>query len=229
VQVEVLPDLAAASLRAAALVAAEASAAVSARGRFVLALSGAATARPLYRALAEEDLPWDRVHVFQVDERVAPAGHEDRNFTSLVEDLLARAPLPRAQVHPMPVEAPDLAAAAAAYAGELAQVAGRPPVIDVVHLGIGADGHTASLFPGAPVLEVADADVAFTGPYQGRRRMTLTYPALDRARRIVWLVAGADKAEAFARLRAGDPGVTAGRVRGERAIALVDRAAAGRA
>jgi 6-phosphogluconolactonase len=228
VQVEVLPDLAAASRRAAALVAAEARAAVTARSRFVLAVSGAATARPFYRALAEEDLPWDRVHLFQVDERVAPAGHEDRNFTSLVADLVARAPLPPGQVHPMPVEAPDLAAAAAAYADELAQVAGGPPVIDVVHLGVGTDGHTASLVPGDPVLDVVDADVAVTDTYQGRRRMTLTFPALDRARRILWVIEGAAKAEAFARLRAGDRDVPAGRVRGERAIALVDAGAAGR-
>jgi 6-phosphogluconolactonase len=227
VRVEVLPDLEEASRSAARLVAAEARAAVAARGRFVLAVSGAATARPLYRALAEEDLPWDRVHLFQVDERVAPEGHEDRNLTSLASELVARAPIPAAQVHPMPVDAPDLAGAAAAHAEELERVAGRPPVLDVAHLGIGADGHTASLVDGDPAVD-ATADVAVTGTYRGRRRMTLTYPALDRARRIVWVVAGEATAEAFARLRAGDRSIPAGRVRADRAIAFADVAAAGR-
>jgi 6-phosphogluconolactonase len=225
-KVFVHPDLEAAARGAAALVAAEARAAARDRGRFVLAVSGAATARPFYRALAAEDLPWREVHLFQVDERAAPAGHRDRNLTALVADLVARAPLPPSQVHAMPVEAADLALGAAAYAEELARVAGCPAAIDVVHLGIGDDGHTASLFEGDPVLEVG-ADVAVTGERQGWRRMTLTLPALDRARRVVWVVAGEAKAAPFARLRAGDRGITAGRVRADHAIAFVD-AAAGR-
>ena len=127
----------------------------------------------------------------------------------------------------MPVEFPDLAVAATRYAAILCEVAGAPPVLDLVHLGLGPDGHTASLVPGDPVLAVADADVALTGVYQGRRRMTLTYPVLDRARRILWLVTGGEKAAMLARLRKGDPGIPAGRVRQDVALVLADRAAAG--
>jgi 6-phosphogluconolactonase len=125
------------------------------------------------------------------------------------------------------VEAPDPLAAAASYAARLRDLAGVPPVLDLVHLGLGSDGHTASLVPGDPVLGINDADVALTAPYQGRRRMTLTYPMLSRARRILWVVTGADKAAMLARLRAGDPGIPAGLVNRERALILADWAAAG--
>ena len=144
----------------------------------------------MLRALAGEDVPWEQVHVVQVDERVAPAGDPDRNLTHLRESLLTRVPLRPEQIHAMPVEAPDLEAAAASYARTLQEIAGSPPVLDLVHLGLGPDGHTASLVPGDPVLDVTDADVALTGVYQGRRRMTLTYPMLNRSRRILWLVTG---------------------------------------
>ncbi|HXX48558.1 MAG TPA: 6-phosphogluconolactonase, partial [Myxococcota bacterium] len=191
------------------------------------AVSGGHTPWAMLRALAElPGVPWRGVHVFQVDERVAPAGHPDRNLTHLRESLLARAPLPPEQVHAMPVEGADLEAGAAAYARELARVCGAPAVLDLVHLGLGPDGHTASLVPGDPVLGVVDRDVAVTGPYQERRRMTLTYPALDRARELLWLASGADKAPMLVRLIDGDASIPAGRVRGDRALALVDRAAA---
>jgi 6-phosphogluconolactonase/glucosamine-6-phosphate isomerase/deaminase len=126
----------------------------------------------------------------------------------------------------MPVEAANLEAAAAEYAVTLRDLAGTPPVLDLVHLGLGPDGHTASLVPGDPVLGVTTADVAVTGAYQGRRRMTLTYPALDRARSVLWLVTGADKTEMLRRLRDGDPTIPAGRVRSDRATVLADAAAA---
>ena len=225
-KVEVLPDAGAVATRAAGLVAAEARAAVAARGLFAFAVSGGHTPWRMLRALADEEVPWEAVHLFQVDERVAAAGDPDRNLAHIRESLLERAPLPPANVHAMPVEDVDLAAAAARYAGELGAVAGHPPVLDLVHLGLGPDGHTASLVPGDPALQVAGADVALTAVHQGRRRMTLTYPVLDLARLVLWVATGAEKAPVVARLVAGDPSIPAGRVRARRAVLVLDAAAA---
>jgi 6-phosphogluconolactonase len=228
VKVEILRDADAVARRAAALIAAEARAATAARGRFAVALSGGSTPRQMLRALANQDVPWDRTDVFQVDERVAPSGDPERNLTHLRESLLSHASFAEERLHAMPVEDADLEGAALRYAGEMVDVMGSPPVLDVVHLGLGADGHTASLVPGDPVLEVADADVATTaGLYQEHRRMTVTYPLLERARRILWVVTGDAKREVFERLRTGDASIPAGRVRRERAVVLVDFAAAG--
>jgi 6-phosphogluconolactonase len=199
---------------------------VTARGRFALAVSGGHTPWLMLRRLAAEDVPWPGVDVFQVDERLAPDGDADRNLTHLRESLAA-APLPAAQLHAMPVEDPDPELAARRYAARLREVCGSPPVLDCVHLGLGPDGHTASLVPGDAVLGVHAVDVAPTaGSYQGRRRLTLTYPAIDRARQILWVVTGAEKVDALRRLRAADAGISGGRVRQERALLLADRAAA---
>jgi 6-phosphogluconolactonase len=228
VKVEIRRDADAVARRAAGVVAADARAAVEERGRFTLAVSGGSTPGKMLRALAEEDVPWPGVHLFQVDERVAAAGDPERNLVRLRESLLEHAPLPEAQLHAMPVEDADLDAAVRRYAHTLAEVAGAPPVLDLVHLGLGGDGHTASLVPGDPVLDVEEVDVALTAsPYRGRLRMTLTYPLLARARRILWLVTGAEKAAALGRLRAADASIPAGRVRRDRALVLADRAAAG--
>jgi len=159
-------------------------------------------------------LPWDDVDVYLVDERVAPAGHPDRNVTALL------AALPPDVVHPMPVEHPDLEGAANRYAAEL------PEHLDLVHLGLGSDGHTASLVAGDPVLDVRDRLVAVTQGYLGRRRMTLTYPALEAAREIVWLVTGEEKADALVRLLARDPSIPAGRIANPRQLVVADAAAA---
>jgi 6-phosphogluconolactonase len=226
-KIEIFADADAVAQEAAALIAAEARVAVAERGRFIFAVSGGHTPWIMLRNLAREEVPWDQVHLAQVDERVALPGHPDRNLTHLQESLLERAPLPREQVYAMPVESADLELAAKQYAVTLAKIAGSPPVLDLVHLGLGPDGHTASLVPGDPVLEINDADVAMTGIYQGRRRMTLTYPTLNRARRILWLVTGGEKAGMLGRLREGDPSIPAGRVNQERASVLSDRAAAG--
>jgi 6-phosphogluconolactonase len=208
-------------------VAAEARAAVAARGRFVVGVSGGRTPWKMWRALAGEELPWAFVHIVQVDERVAPFGDPDRNLTHLRESLLAHGPVPAAQVHGMPVEWPDLEAGSARYALELSSIAGAPPVLDLALLGLGKDGHTASLVPGDPVLGVTGADVALSGVYQGRRRMTLTYPMLNRSRRIVWLVTGSEKAEMVARLERGDLSIPAGRIRrDDDVLVLADREAA---
>lgn len=227
-KIEVLDDADAVAEEAAAIIATDARIAVAARGRFIMAVSGGHTPWTMLRFLANMEVPWEGVHVLQVDERVAPAGDPDRNLTHLRESLLARAPLRPEQVHAMPVESPDLDAAAARYAATLRELAGTPPVLDLVHLGLGPDGHTASLVPGDPVLGVTDADVALTGEYQGRRRMTLTYPAIDRARRILWVVTGNEKAGMLVRLRDGVRSIPAGRVRRDDALVLADRAAAGK-
>jgi 6-phosphogluconolactonase len=226
-KIEILTDANAVARKAAEIIAAEARTAVAARGRFIMAVSGGHTPWQMLRALASEEVPWDGVHVVQVDERVAPAGDPDRNLTHLRESLLEHAPLRPEQIHAMPVESSDLDDAAKRYAMTLQEIAGSPPVLDLAHLGLGPDGHTASLVPGDPVLKVTDADVAPTGVYQGRRRMTLTYPMLNRSRRILWLVTGSDKVDALARLRDGDESIPAGRIQRDQAVVLADRAAGG--
>ena len=223
---EVLADANSVALRAASLIAEEARAAVAVRGRFVMAVSGGHTPWVMLRALAGEVVPWKSVHVVQVDERVAPAGDPDRNLTHLRESLLEQAPLPPEQIYAMPVEEPDLESAARRYARTLEQIAGTPPVLDLAHLGLGPDGHTASLVPNDPVLNVLDRDVALTDVYMKRRRMTLTYPILNRSRRILWLVTGEEKVGMLPRLSVADSSIPAGRVYQERALLLADRAAA---
>jgi 6-phosphogluconolactonase len=227
VELVVLPDAESVARGAAAIIAAEARSAVAARGRFVAAISGGHTPWLMLRALASEDVPWAGVHIFQVDERVAPAGHPDRNLTHLRDSLLESAPLHEEQIHAMPVEDPDLDGAAARYALLIGELAGPSSILDLVHLGLGPDGHTASLVPGDPVLDVADRDVALTGLYLGRRRMTLTYPIIDRSRRILWLVTGSEKVEVLPLLTGADRSIPAGRVRQDNARVLADRGAAG--
>jgi 6-phosphogluconolactonase len=227
-RIETLADADAVARAGAAFTAAEARAAVAARGRFIVAFSGGHTPWTMLRALADERMPWANVHVVQVDERVAPEGDPDRNLTHLRESLLANGPLRPEQVHAMPVESADLVGASGRYALTLRQIAGSPAVLDLAHLGLGPDGHTASLVPGDLVLDVTDADVAPTGLYQGRRRMTLTYPMLNRSRRILWLVTGSEKAEMLARLCAGDRSIPAGRIRQHQALVLADHEAAAR-
>lgn len=224
---EVLDTADAVAQRAADIIAEEARIAVVARGRFVVAVSGGHTPWVMLRALASADVPWPAIHIVQVDERVAPPGHPDRNLTHLRESLLDHAPLAPEQIHAMPVEFSDLEAAAAKYAVTLRLLAGSPPVLDLVHLGLGPDGHTASLVPGDPVLNVNDVDVAITGTYQGRQRMTLTYPMINRSRKVLWVVTGAEKVPMLRRLVDGDDSIPAGRIRREQAIVLADEAAAG--
>ena len=225
-EIQLLADATAVAAEAAHVIAREGRQAVAVRGRFTMAVSGGHTPWQMLLALAREEMPWRRVYVAQVDERVAPAGHPDRNLTHLRDCLLDRVPLPPEHVCAMPVESADLQAAAQQYARLLQDIAGSPPVLDLVHLGLGPDGHTASLVPGDPVLDVTDADVALTRPYQGRRRMTLTYPMLNLARRVLWVVTGPDKAEMLLRLIDGNLSIPAGRVHRDVALVLADRAAA---
>jgi 6-phosphogluconolactonase len=224
--IEILADAEAVAKTAAKLIAAEAHSAVAERGRFVMAVSGGKTPWQMLRALANEEVSWAKVHIVQVDERIAPAGDPDRNLTHLRDSLLSHAPLPEQQIYAMPVEENDLVAAAASYAQTLRQIAGSPPVLDLVHLGLGADGHTASLVPGDAVCDVIDRDVALTGVYQKRRRMTLTYPLINRARKILWVATGAEKVEMLGRLRRGDVSIPAGRIQSAAAVLLADLSAA---
>jgi 6-phosphogluconolactonase len=225
-KIEVFASAESVARQAAKLIAEEARKAVAVRGKFVMAVSGGKTPWIMLRDLAQEDVPWDALHVVQVDERIAPSGDPDRNLTHLRESLLGHAPLSPEQIHDMPVESGNLEAACARYALMLNEIAGSPPALDLVHLGLGPDGHTASLVPGDPVLDVVDADVALTGIYQGRRRMTLTYPTINRSRLVLWLATGDEKAGMLARLQAGDISIPAGRVRSDRSVVLADRAAA---
>ena len=218
-QVEILADADAVAERGAEIVAEAAEAAVAERGRFTFAVSGGRTPWNMFEALYGR-VPWEKVTIFQVDERIAPDGDPDRNLTLLQQSL---PPGGVADVRPMPVTAHDLEDAADRYGSAL------PERLDLVHLGLGPDGHTASLVPGDPFLDVSESDVAVTGEYQGRRRMTLTYPALNRARKILWLVTGEDKVDALARLRASDPSIPAGRISTADALVVADAAAAGSA
>jgi 6-phosphogluconolactonase len=211
-----VPDATALASRAAAVVAGLAASSVGDHGRFRFAVSGGHTPWAMFAELKQQDLPWGMVELFQVDERVAPDGDPDRNLTHLHQALDG---VP-AEVVPMPVTDADLEAAADAYAARL------PDAFDVVHLGLGPDGHTASLVPGDPVLDLTDRLVALTSPYQGHRRMTLTYPGLARARQLLWLIAGEDKRDALRRLLAGDRSIPAGRVEAGRSTILADAAAA---
>jgi 6-phosphogluconolactonase len=241
IDVEILPDGAALAARTADLVAGKLVEAVAARGRATLAVSGGTTPAAFLAELAQRKLPWEAVHVFQVDERVAPPADPERNLTGLRQALLDRVPIPPGNVHAMPVNEPDLPAAAAAYGEEIRSVTGPEGRLDVVHLGVGDDGHAASWPPGDPVVDATGdpggrgvsprqrwrepPDTAVVGPFNGRLRMTLTPPAVNRAGWIVWLIAGAAKAPVVARLVAGDPAIPASRVRRHDVTLLVDAAA----
>ena len=218
-RIEVLDDPAAVHSHGADLIAEAAREAVSARGSFSLAASGGRDPWEMYGQLEDRELPWGATSIFQVDERIAPPGSDQRNLTHLIVSLSIGA---QGSLQPMPVNDPEPEVAAERYAESL------PEALDLAHLGLGPDGHTASLVPGDPVLEVADRRVALTaGDYQGVRRMTLTYPELARTRRLLWIVTGEGKREPLAKLLARDPSIPAGRVESGDSLILADRAAAG--
>ncbi len=224
-RLEIAKTAAGAAEVAARLIATVLSISLGRRTRASIALSGGNSPLPMLKALAREPLDWSAIHVYQVDERVVARGDSARNLGSLDEILVWRGPLPRRNLHPMWVDRANLYGAAESYARELAQVAGDPAILDVVHLGLGTDGHTASLFPGDPVLEIEDRSVALTKEHNGYRRMTLTLPVLSRARSVVWFATGADKAGVVGELYAGGAPFPAGRVSRRRAILVADEAA----
>jgi 6-phosphogluconolactonase len=200
---------------AAAFVAERVRDAVASAGTFRFAVSGGRTPWAMFAELASLEVPWSDVVIYQVDERIAPAGDPDRNLAHLRAALGPAS----AEVRPMPVEDADPDGAAERYGRQL------PESFDLVHLGLGPDGHCASLVPGDPVLDVTDRLVALSGPYQGHVRMTLTYPALARARQILWLVSGEDKKAPLAKLLGGDADIPAGRVRAGASLVMADRSA----
>lgn len=202
----------------AELMATHINKAIGNRGACHLALSGGRAPWEMFGVLARTELPWSKVHVWQVDERVAPDRDVDRNSVGLKTSLLALAPILASNVHLMDVTAPDLGEAATAYAADMARLCDS--TLDLVHLGLGADGHTASWPPGDPVIDVTDHDVAVTEPYNGFVRMTLTVPCINRARHRVFLITGGDKEHAINELGArGD--IPAARVRVDDTDALV--------
>jgi 6-phosphogluconolactonase len=223
---EVLPSAAAVAERAAELIARNVRDDIARDGRATLAVSGGRTPQRIFETLAAAGLPWDLVDLFQVDERIAPAGHADRNATQ-AETAFAAARTRHARAfHWMPVEDADLDAAANRYAIALRAAAGSPPALGTVHLGLGADGHTASIFPGSPLADSSPGDVAVTAEHLGRRRMTLTLAPLNGARRVLWVVTGAEKQRALAGLVAGDASIIGSRVRRSGALILADADAA---
>lgn len=227
-QMEVLSDGNVLAKRAAQIIAADARSAVEARAKFIMAVSGGKSPWLMLADLVNEDVPWKNIHIFQIDERIAPPGDPDRNYTHLRASLLKHVPIPEQQIYPMPVNAPDLNAAAREYQQTLEAITGKPAALDLAHLGIGTNGHTASLLPDDPVLDVVDADVAITTQaFEGHRRMTMTFPMINRSRKIMWLIVAANKAEMLRRLQAGDKSIPAGRISQSQALILADRAAAG--
>jgi len=224
--IRVLGDAADVAEAGAGYIADAARAAVERRGVFTLAVSGGHTPWAMLRALAGRDLPWQRVRVLQVDERVVAAGDPDRNLEHLRGTLLANAPLPPGNIYAMPVDERDLETAAARYQRTLETLAGSPPILDLVHLGLGPDGHTASLVPGDPVLGLTGSWVGITDTYQHHRRMTLTFPVLNRARTVLFVVTGDEKSEALLRLSGHDVTTPAGRIVNPNIVVLADQAAA---
>jgi 6-phosphogluconolactonase len=222
IETEVYPDEAAASRRAAEAIAAAGQEAVAARGEFTLALSGGRTPWSMIAILGDlEQMPWEETRIFQVDERIAPPGDNARNLTQLVQTLSLGH---QATLRPMPVTSRDLELAAAEYEAHL------PDQLDLIHLGLGPDGHTASLVPGDSVLEERERGVVITDrEYEGHRRMTFTYPTLSAARRILWLTLGEKLREPLSLLRASDPRIPAGMVENDEMLVIADEAAAGEA
>jgi 6-phosphogluconolactonase len=196
----------------------------SGREIYAIAVSGGSTPTLMLRALATADVPWNKVHIFQVDERVTDPDSDDRNLHYLKHILLEKVKIPDANVHPMPVETGNLTTASIAYAEEIHRVTGDG-ILDLVHLGLGDDGHTASLPPGSNILEVVDRDVWYVPEFNGLPRMSLTYPVINRARKILWLVSGEGKRDAVRRLVAADLTIPAGHVLQENAALYADQAA----
>lgn len=213
------------ALQAAAWIGGQARRTLDERGQFSIALSGGRGPHRLYEALAREKIEWQRVQLFQVDERAAPPDSPERNFRAIRALLVERVAIPAGQVHPMPVDTDDLEAAAGEYAATLERALGPERILDLVHLGLGEDGHTASLLPGDAASEPG-APVIVSREHEGFRRLSLNYPVLSAARQRCWFVTGAGKSEVLPRAVDGDLAIPAGRIRREDSLVFADQAAA---
>jgi 6-phosphogluconolactonase len=211
--------------------------AIATRGAFRVALSGGGTPKTVYPMLLEPErrdaVEWSRVEFFWGDERTVPPDHPESNFGVAYQMLIAQLPDVRPdRIHRMPAEAPDLHAAALTYESELRLAFGargdEPPAFDLIWLGMGPDGHTASLFPGSEALDETERwAVGNWAPHPQAWRMTLTFPVLNAARAVIFAVEGANKAEAIRRIREGGSGLPAERVSGDQVEWIIDAAAAG--
>jgi 6-phosphogluconolactonase len=227
---EIFPDPAALARHVAEWMT---SAALAAKGTFRVSLSGGSTPKTLYGLLASDEFrsrfPWQLVSWYWGDERFVPYDDPASNYRMTREAMLAKAPVPAENIHPIPTDGTPQDAARR-YERTLRQASGATarPLFDVTLLGLGIDGHTASLLPGDPVLEERERWVAVVSHGRPEIRITMTYPALDSSRRVAFLVTGREKAAILQTIRAGGSQVPAARVRplGE-LIWFVDRAAAG--
>ena len=224
VEWRVSEDAAGAEGAAAAFIAQCLRQAMDERGLATVALSGGRSPWGMFERLADERVEWDRVHVLQVDERIVPLDDKARNWSHFLEGSLAER-IPQQNRHPIPVEV-DAELAVGRYSATLIQWAGVPPQLDVVHLGIGEDGHTASLFTDDVLLQDRRHWVGVSRVYEGHRRLTLTLPVLNCARRIAWFAIGAKRREVLTRLRKGDESIAASHVRRDNAVVFTDVATA---
>ncbi|MEB3338941.1 MAG: 6-phosphogluconolactonase [Leptolyngbyaceae bacterium] len=201
--IEVLPDQPALIQRSLELVLNHLQSAIQARGQFTIALSGGSTPKPLYAAISAQDLPWEQIHVFWGDERYVPHDHPDSNFLMARQAWLDRVAIPAANIHPMPTDETDPAIAAQKHQAELQaffQVQpGEFPAFDLILLGMGDDGHTASLFPHTAALNIQDQLIT-VGNKDGQPRITFTAPFINQARCVMFVVAGASKRPALAQV-----------------------------
>lgn len=195
---------------------------IARKGHFTFAISGGRTPWAMIKELAKEDLPWEKTFLFQVDERIAPDTHPDRNLTQLFKVIEGSKLVLRLNIFPMRVNAEDLSEACADYESHINRMTGNGK-LDLIHLGIGTDGHTASLVPDDPILEVMEKGVDITGnAYQGRLRMSLTYPLINQAEKILWVITGEEKAEMLNRLLHKDQSIPAGKIDQHHAIVLTE-------
>lgn len=224
-KIEIFPHAEQVAVRAAAYLEQLIRETLTHQKSFSLAISGGRTPWEMLKQLSKADLPWQRINLFQVDERLAPDGHSDRNLTQLFQAIADTPMVTQLRIFPMPVTAEDLDVAAKEYTEVLNEVT-EGKGLDMIHLGLGSDGHTASLVPGDEVLAIQNRLVACTqNNYQGRIRMTLTYPLLNSAKQILWIVTGSEKKEMVKRMLQQDPSIPAGSIRQENALLLIDKAA----